>query len=116
MLQRFQTIFWVLSIALIVIYVLLMREMTIAVYLFAIGALILNFWAIFSYRNRKGQLVLSYLTIIFNTVIIVLNIRQYKSPEGMLLFLLVGSILMNILANYFTKKDIKLLEESSRLR
>jgi hypothetical protein len=29
---------------------------------------------------------------------------------------LIGSIIFNILANFFTRKDIKLVEESSRLR
>jgi hypothetical protein len=32
------------------------------------------------------------------------------------ILILIGSIIFNILASYFTRKDIKLVEESSRLR
>lgn len=123
MIQRIQSLFWLISIILIAIFVFTSGssiDFILYVYLLAGAACIFNLLAIFLYSHRRRQLVFSYLAMLAILGLLALNLWENNSASSreisVPLIILIGSLIFNILANYFTRKDIKLVEESSRLR
>jgi hypothetical protein len=123
MIQRIQSLFWFISIILIAIFVFTSGssvDFILYGYLLAGLACIFNLLAIFLFNNRRRQLVFSYLAMLAILGLLALNVWENSSAPSreisVPLIILIGSIIFNILANYFTRKDIKLVEESSRLR
>ncbi len=123
MIQRIQSLFWLISIILIAIFVFTSGstiDFILYVYLLAGAACIFNLLAIFLFSHRRRQLVFSYLAMLAILGLLALNLWENNSAPSreisVPLIILIGSIIFNILANYFTRKDIKLVEESSRLR
>jgi hypothetical protein len=123
MIQRIQSLLWLISIILIVIFVFTSGsgiDLILYSYLLAAVAFIFNLLAIFLFSHRPRQLVFSYLAMLAILGLLALKVwgngsSQFKD-NSVPLIILIGSIIFNILANYFTRKDIKLVEESSRLR
>ena len=95
-------------------------DLVLYVYLLAGAACIFNLLAIFLFSHRRRQLVFSYLAILGVLGLLALKVWENSSAPSIEisvhLIILIVFILFNILANYFTRKDIKLVEESSRLR
>ena len=95
-------------------------EIVLYLYLLAGAACIFNLLAIFLFSHRPRQLVFSCLAMLAILGLLALKLwGNGSSPfkdNSVPLIILIGSIIFNILANYFTRKDIKLVEESSRLR
>lgn len=123
MIQRIQSLFWLISIILIAIFIFTYGssvDFILYVYLLAGVACIFNLLAIFLFNNRRRQLVFSYLAMLAILGLLALNVWKNSSAPSreisIPLIILIGSTIFNILANYFTRKDIKLVEESSRLR
>ena len=123
MIQRIQSLFWLISIILISIFVFTSGsriDLVLYVYLLAGAACIFNLLAIFLFSHRRRQLVFSYLAILGVLGLLALKVWENSSAPSIEisvhLIILIVFILFNILANYFTRKDIKLVEESSRLR
>ena len=123
MIQRIQSLFWLISIILISIFVFTSGsriDLVLYVYLLAGAACIFNLLAIFLFSHRRRQLVFSYLAILAVLGLLALKVWENSSAPSIEisvhLIILIVFILFNILANYFTRKDIKLVEESSRLR
>lgn len=127
MIQRIQTIFWILT--LVFIGAFLSQKLTIDGFrifqepkfsIFSTVSIILNVAAIFTFKKRKRQIFFSTssLILLFIQAGLLLYaqqqqfIEQYKFPY---IFLTLG-IVSNALGGFFTKQDIKLLENSSRLR
>jgi|694.fasta_scaffold60514_3 hypothetical protein len=123
MIQRIQSLFWLISIILIAIFGFTSGssiDFTLYGYLLAGLACIFNLLAIFLFNNRRRQLVFSYIAMLAILGLLALNVWENSSAPSreisVPLIIFIGSIIFNILANYFTRKDIKLVEESSRLR
>jgi hypothetical protein len=123
MLQRIQSLLWLISILLIAIFVFTSGsriDFILYVYLLAAVACIFNLLAIFLFSHRPRQLVFSYLAMLAILGLLALKVWGNRSASSnaisVPLIILIGSIIFNILANYFTRKDIKLIDESSRLR
>ena len=123
MIQRIQSLFWLISIILMFIFVFTSGsriDLVLYVYLLAGAACIFNLLAIFLFSHRRRQLVFSYLAILGVLGLLALKVWENSSAPSIEisvhLIILIVFILFNILANYFTRKDIKLVEESSRLR
>lgn len=128
MIQRIQTIFWIISIIFIGLFLSqnfdavnetkIFQQSQFSI--FSIISILLNCFAIFTFRKRKRQ-------IIFSTTSLILLLAQfgmlfYTHQKQILdiykmayVYLILGT-LSNAIGGYFTKQDIKLLEQSSRLR
>lgn len=123
MIQRIQSLFWLISI--IILAILLFDsgfgiDTILYIYLLGGAAILFNLLAIFLYIHRHRQLVFSYLAMLCILGLIGFYVWTFKSTSSILIklpiIILIASLIFNILANYFTRKDIKLVEESSRLR
>ena len=128
MLQRIQTIFWTLSILSIALFLnqIFDYDLGLKIFqepkfsIFSSISILLNCFAIFTFRKRKRQIFFStssLLLLIVQAAVLFYSIQQHILQKYSLafLFLAVG-IISNALGGYFTKQDIKLLENSSRLR
>ncbi|MEP6793761.1 MAG: DUF4293 domain-containing protein [Saprospiraceae bacterium] len=91
-----------------------------------IGA-ILSFFSIFMFKNRKLQLKLGYFIIVMAILLpataFLLFTRESSSIDPTVqvfdqvgMFLPLGAILFTALANYFIRKDDKLVKSMDRLR
>ncbi|MCE2961578.1 MAG: DUF4293 family protein [Chitinophagales bacterium] len=123
MIQRIQSLFWLISIILIAIFVFTSGstiDFILYVYLLAGAACIFNLLAIFLFSHRRRQLIFSYFAMLAILGLLALKLWGNSSAPpieiSVPILILIGSIIFNILASYFTRKDIKLVEESSRLR
>jgi len=128
MIQRIQTIFWILAIVFIILFLnqRFDEELGLKIFqepkfsIFSTISILLNLGAIFTFRKRQRQIFFSTSSLIL--LIIQIGMLFYK--EQMLfmdrylmafIYLMLG-IVSNALGGYFTKQDMKLLESSSRLR
>jgi hypothetical protein len=123
MIQRIQTIFWLLSIVLVIVFIMMFKVSSESgLYTFSLAGFVglFNLFAILSFKNRRKQLVLSYVAMIGMLGLLAYITVQNQSAPGAAIILpiclLATGIILNLIANYFTRKDIKLVEESSRLR
>lgn len=128
MIQRIQTIFWILSIIFIALFLNQKFDLELGLKIFqqsqfsivSVIATLLNIAAIFTFRKRKRQIFFSTSSLIL--LIIQLFLLFYAQQQRILdqskfayIFLVLG-ILSNAIGGYYTKQDIKLLDQSSRLR
>lgn len=128
MIQRIQTIFWILSIIFIALFLGQKYDTELGTKIFqesqfsivSVIAILLNCFAIFTFRKRRRQINFSTLSLIL--LIIQFFLLFYAHRKQILdiykmayVYLILGTI-SNAIGGYFTKQDIKLLEQSSRLR
>ncbi len=123
MIQRIQTVFWLISIILVSLFLLLFKlSPESSLYIFSLAGFggLFNLFAILSFKNRRKQLVLSYLAMIsILGLLAYITVQNQSAPVTaniLPICLLATGAILNLIANYFTRKDIKLVEESSRLR
>ena len=130
MIQRIQSLFFLFaSVALLVIcyyFPVLSSEEGVPYFIFDYNTLylliilssIISIIALFYYKNRKKQLLLSHLARLNITIILVLIVFLYQETKiiDIGLFLLILPFLSLIIANYFVRKDQKLVEAADRLR
>jgi hypothetical protein len=123
MIQRIQTIFWLVSIVLIIVFILVVKvSLDTSIYTYSLLGLgvLFNLLAIISFKNRRRQLVLSYLAMLsILGLLAYITVQNQSTPSAANILpmgLLATGVILNLIANYFTRKDIKLVEESSRLR
>lgn len=123
MIQRIQTIFWLGSIILISLFIFLFKhspESSLYTFSLAVFVGLFNLFAILSFKNRRKQLVLSYVAMTgILSLLAYITVHNQSAPGTaniLTICLLATGVILNLIANYFTRKDIKLVEESSRLR
>tara|TARA_B100001113_G_C21047490_1_gene595188 strand:- start:37 stop:429 length:393 start_codon:yes stop_codon:yes gene_type:complete len=130
MIQRIQTLFFFLSAILLIIIVFtfpVLKEKNTLYFLtdsffyarlciFMSAAL--SIFAIFQFKDRKKQLLISSISRLMITIAVLLIVFLYRQDRifafGMLL-LIIPFILL-ILANVFIKKDEKLVKSADRIR
>lgn len=128
MIQRIQSVYMLfaaIAIAAIVSYVPVLKSSDSSVFIadFMIGqiaafiALFLCLYSIFQFKNRSKQLFLNQLaklalSIAFFSVFI--QRAELEPDKGLFLFALPYFLL--IIANYFIKKDNKLVQSADRIR
>jgi len=78
----------------------------------------LSFLAIFQFKNRKRQQLIASFARLMITIAFFLIVFIYKEDEmfGVGLILLVIPFISLILANFFIKKDEKLVRSADRIR
>lgn len=128
MIQRIQTIFWILAIVLIILFLnqRFDEELGLKIFqepqfsIFSTLSILLNLAAIFTFRKRQRQIFFSTASLIL--LFIQIGMLFYKEQLLFMdkylmafIYLLLG-IVSNALGGYYTKQDMKLLESSSRLR
>ena len=78
----------------------------------------LSFFAISQFRNRKRQQIIAYGARLMITIAIALIVFLYREDEavgiGLILFLVPFVLLLA--ANFFIKKDEKLVKSADRIR
>ena len=130
MIQRIQTLFFFLSAVLLIIIVFLfpvLKEENTLYFLtdsFSYARLCifisvaLSIFAIFQFKDRKKQLLISSISRFMITIAVLLIVFLYRQDRifafGMIL-LIIPFILL-ILANVFIKKDEKLVNSADRIR
>ncbi|MBC8265752.1 MAG: DUF4293 family protein [Flavobacteriales bacterium] len=129
MIQRIQSLFLLLSATisiLIVFYFPVFESDEISIFLteaffYARLSIFLSvglaIFSIFQFKNRNRQLIInqiSKLCITISFIIIIFSREDYNFAIG--LFLLIIPYLLIILANYFIKKDEKLVKSADRIR
>ena len=136
MLQRIQTIYLIISAALVgAIYIwfpiIVSEEGTVIVRNdepiivgLIFGSILLTFISIFSYTKRKSQFVMNRLNIILNFFLLgvfvyrslTLSGETLVSEKGIGVFLPIISIVFLVMANKAIKKDEDLVKSVDRLR
>ena len=130
MIQRIQSIFFFISALVSVYIVFLVPVMSnnskllflfsdfIYLRLFLIISAFLSFYAIFQYKNRNRQRLLSsfsrLMITFFYLVVIILYREKYDFESGF--FLCFVPFLLLFAASYFIKKDEKLVKDADRIR
>ena len=136
MLQRIQTIYLIISAALIgAIYIwfpiivseegiVIVRNDEPIIVGLIFGSILLTFISIFSYKKRKSQFVMNRLNIILNFFLLgvfvyrtlTLSGETLVSEKGIGVFLPIISIVFLVMANKAIKKDEDLVKSVDRLR
>ena len=136
MLQRIQTIYLIISAALVgAIYIwfpiIVSEEGTVIVRNdepiiigLIFGSILLTFISIFSFKKRKSQFVMNRLNIILNFFLLgvfvyrslTLSGETLVSEKGIGVFLPIISIVFLVMANKAIKKDEDLVKSVDRLR
>jgi hypothetical protein len=129
MIQRFQSLFLLfsaISLLIIVFYFPVLKSNDITIYLnknisyarlsvfFSVG---LAIFSIFQFKNRNRQLIINQVSKLFisiSFIIIIFKRGEHNFAIGLFLFII--PYLMIILANYFIKKDEKLVKSADRIR
>ena len=130
MIQRIQSIFFFISALVSVYIVFLVPVMSndskllflfsdfIYLRLFLIISAFLSIYAIFQYKNRNRQRLLSsfsrLMITFFYLVVIILYREKYDFELGF--FLCFVPFLLLFAASYFIKKDEKLIKDADRIR
>ncbi len=130
MIQRIQTLFFFLSAILLIIIVFsfpVLKEGNTLYFLtdsFSYARLCifissaLSIFAIFQFKDRKKQLLISSISRLMITIAVLLIVFLYREDRifafGMLLLII--PFLLLILANVFIKKDEKLVKSADRIR
>lgn len=121
MIQRIQTLFFILSILFLATYLYVLNYTQILFpYVLAMISMGSNLLAIFAYLKRKRQLLFSYISMVSIFAIIAMHLTDLIPPVSQdfdySIIFLVSSLIGNTLANFFIRKDIKLIEDARRLR
>ena len=130
MIQRIQTLFFFLSAILLIIIVFsfpVLKQGNTLYFLtdsFSYARLCifissaLSIFAIFQFKDRKKQLLISSISRLMITIAVLLIVFLYREDRifafGMLLLII--PFLLLILANVFIKKDEKLVKSADRIR
>ena len=136
MLQRIQTIYLIISAALVgAIYIwfpiivseegiVIVRNDEPIIVGLIFGSILLTFISIFSFKKRKSQFVMNRLNIILNFFLLgvfvyrslTLSGETLVSEKGIGVFLPIISIVFLVMANKAIKKDEDLVKSVDRLR
>lgn len=127
MLQRIQTVFWLLSFVLLFILFnsgkLALNFLNESFYLsyLLIIICVLNIVTIGLFRNRKMQQTLSIIALVLLGLILLIfvinhGITNVFREHILTIGLILVGLIFNFTALYFLNKDINLLKSSSRLR
>jgi len=78
----------------------------------------LSFFAIFQFRNRNRQRLISSFSRLMITIFYILILLLYREDNNLEIgvFLYIIPFLFLFLASYFIKKDNKLIKDSDRIR
>jgi len=129
MIQRIQSLFLLFSAIFslsIVFYFPVLKSTEITIYLtenlsyarlsvfLSVG---LSIFSIFQFKNRGGQLIINQVSKLFISIAFIIIIFQRGELNFAIgLFLFIIPYLLIILANYFIKKDEKLVKSTDRIR
>ena len=129
MIQRLQSLILLFSAAsslIIVFYFPVLKSTEITIYLtenisyarlcvfLSVG---LNIFSIFQFRNRNRQIIINQISKLFLSIAFIIIIFQRGELNFTIgLFLFVIPYLLIILANYFSKKDERLVKSADRIR
>jgi hypothetical protein len=129
MIQRIQSLFLLFSAIfslIIVFYFPVLKSMEITIYLtenlsyarlsvfLSVG---LSIFSIFQFKNRGRQLIINQVSKLFISIAFIIIIFQRGELNFAIgLFLFIIPYLLIILANYFIKKDEKLVKSADRIR
>lgn len=141
MLQRIQTVYFLLAVILtalpfagISLFEAVIHGKTLNVhtfdteshyfYLSQLIEIALLIWTIFSFKNRKRQLILSWIAVAYNVIAVVYSwfkLSQLEGIEGTIsiqvgTYLFVAAIIFILLGMNGIKKDNKLIDSLNRLR
>jgi membrane protease YdiL (CAAX protease family) len=130
MIQRIQSIFFLLSALtsiLIIFYFPVLSNEGVNLFLFdhfiylrflLLMSSLLAIFAIFQYKNRSRQRLISSLSRLMITFFYIITLMFYKEDFDFEigLFLCIIPFILLFLASYFVKKDEKLIKDSDRIR
>ena len=130
MIQRIQSVFFLLSAlaSIVIIFYfpvlsnegdnLLLFDHFVYLRLLLLLSSLLAIFAIFQYRNRSRQRLLSSLSRLMITFFYIITLVFYKEDFvfEIGLFLCIIPFILLFIASYFVKKDEKLIKDSDRIR
>jgi membrane protease YdiL (CAAX protease family) len=130
MIQRIQSVFFLLSgltSILIIFYFpvlsnegdnLFLFDNFVYLRLFLLSSSFLAIFAIFQYKNRSRQRLISSLSRLMITFFYIITLVFYKEDFDFEigLFLCIIPFILLFIASYFVKKDEKLIKDSDRIR
>lgn len=127
MLQRKQTLFMFIAILVMIVPLIETNDFVQGHSLVFGGSLIVVFLqclALFSFKNRKRQIVLNTVSIVLNALLISLSVYClltlpggfYFPKKGIELIFFSLSIIWLLIANHFIGKDERLVKSVDRLR
>ena len=130
MIQRIQSVFFLLSALtsiLIIFYFPLLSNEGVNLFLFdhfiylrllLLLSSLLAIFAIFQYKNRSRQRLISSLSRLMITFFYIITLVFYKEDFDFEigLFLCIIPFILLFIASYFVKKDEKLIKDSDRIR
>ena len=130
MIQRIQSVFFLLSALtsiLIIFYFPVLSIEGVSLFLFdrlvylrllLLSSSLLAIFAIFQYKNRSRQRLISSLSRLMITFFYIITLVFYKEDFDFEigLFLCIIPFILLFIASYFVKKDEKLIKDSDRIR
>ena len=130
MIQRVQSLFFffsaICSITIVYTFPVLQNETTdyflkehfAAARLFVFLSATLSFFAIFQFKNRKAQKLIASIARLMITIAFFLIVFLHRNEEvfGIGIILLLVPFISLIAANFFIKKDEKLIKSADRIR
>lgn len=127
MIQRIQSVFFLLSALtsiLIIFYFpdegdnLFLFDHFVYLRLLLLSSSLLAIFAIFQYKNRSRQRLISSLSRLMITFFYIITLVFYKEDFDFEigLFLCIIPFILLFIASYFVKKDEKLIKDSDRIR
>jgi membrane protease YdiL (CAAX protease family) len=130
MIQRIQSVFFLLSALtsiLIIFYFPVLSNEGVSLFLFdrfvylrllLLSSSLLAIFAIFQYKNRSRQRLISSLSRLMITFFYIITLVFYKENFDFEigLFLCIIPFILLFIASYFVKKDEKLIKDSDRIR
>ena len=130
MIQRIQSVFFLLSALtsiLIIFYFPILSNEGVNLFLFdhfvylrllLLLSSLLSIFAIFQYKNRSRQRLISSLSRLMITFFYIITLVFYKENFDFEigLFLCIIPFILLFVASYFVKKDEKLIKDSDRIR
>ena len=130
MIQRIQSVFFLLSALtsiLIIFYFPVLSNEGVSLFLFdrfvylrllLLSSSLLAIFAIFQYKNRSRQRLISSLSRLMITFFYIITLVFYKENFDFEigLFLCIVPFILLFIASYFVKKDEKLIKDSDRIR
>ena len=86
--------------------------------LFVFLSVALSVFAIFQFKNRKRQQLIAYVARLMITIAFLLIVFLHRKDEavGLGMILLIVPFISLIVANFFIKKDEKLVKSADRIR
>ena len=130
MIQRIQTVFFLLSSLtsiLIIFYFPVFSNEGVNLFLFdqfiylrllLLSSSLLAIFAIFQYKNRSRQRLISSFSRLMITIFYIIILVFYKEDFNFEIgvFLCIIPFILLFIASYFVKKDEKLIKDSDRIR